>query len=220
MIVRFATRLAIVSAALLQGFLSMGFQLVATRVVAPYFGASLIVWAFVISTFLAAFSLGAFLGGLCSQRGAAQIERSLRAIGIIGVVGFVVTGEFGHALLSLIDRRVESFVVGLGLACMLLFLLPVAALSAMLPIFAELLVRSGNRGGLSTGLIYGGSTLGNILGVMATAFLLIPRLHTTTILAGWAVAAAVCFALFGAVVRVVTGWAAAASAQENQRAEA
>lgn len=68
MIVRFATRLAIVSAALLQGFLSMGFQLVATRVVAPYFGASLIVWAFVISTFLAAFSLGAFLGGLCSQR--------------------------------------------------------------------------------------------------------------------------------------------------------
>ena len=203
MTARFLLPLTIVGAALLQGFLSMGFQLVATRVVAPFFGATLIVWAFVISTFLLAFSGGAFVGGVCSRLRAAAIERSMIAIGLAGVAGFVLTAEFGHALLAVIDRNVHRIEIGLGLACALLFLLPVAALSSLLPIFTELLVKGGSRGGLSTGLIYGVSTLGNILGVMVSAFVLIPRLHTTTILAGWAVAAAICFALFAAIVKIV-----------------
>jgi hypothetical protein len=210
MIPRLTMQLTIIVAALLQGFLSMGFQLVATRVVAPFFGATLIVWAFVISTFLAAFSAGAFVGGACSRLGGAAIERSMQAIGLAGVAGFVVNAEFGHALLSVIDRHVHSLAVGLGLACVVLFLLPVAALSAMLPIFTEVLVKGGNRSGVSTGLIYGVSTMGNILGVMTTAFLLIPRLHTTTMLAGWAVAAAICFTLFGAAVKIVLAYGAGA----------
>jgi hypothetical protein len=192
---------AIVAAALLQGFLSMGFQLVATRVVAPFFGATLIVWAFVISTFLLAFSAGAFLGGACSRLPAGGIVRGMSAIGAAGVLGFVVTAELGHPLLAVIDGLGLGFVYSLSLACVLLFLLPVAALSSMLPIFTELLVKGGNRSGLSTGLVYGVSTLGNVAGIMATAFLLIPRLHTTTILVGWAIAAAACFALFTAIVK-------------------
>lgn len=200
---------AILAAALLQGFLSMGFQLVATRVVAPFFGATLFVWAFVISTFLLAFSVGAFVGGACSRLGALETGRSMRAIGVAGVLGFVLTAEFGHVLLEIIDGWGVGFGFGLGIACALLFLLPVAALSSMLPIFTEALVKSGNRSGLSTGVVYGVSTFGNVFGVMATAFLLIPRLHTTTILAGWAVAAAVCFTLFAAVVDRVLGQRAA-----------
>ena len=203
MIGRLSLPLAIVAAALLQGFLSMGFQLVATRVVAPFFGATLIVWAFVISTFLAAFSAGAFVGGACSRLGRQGIERSMRLIGLAGVAGFGIDAGFGHALIAVIDRHVRSLETGLALVCLLLFLLPVAALSSLLPIFTEILVKSGNRSGLSTGLIYGVSTLGNILGVMATAFVLIPSLHTTTMLAGWAAAATICFALFYAIVKLV-----------------
>ena len=46
------------------GILSMGFQLLASRLLSPHFGSSIIVWAWLISTFLAAFSLGSMLGRL------------------------------------------------------------------------------------------------------------------------------------------------------------
>jgi MFS family permease len=206
MMANIAVQSMIIAASLLQGFLSMGFQLVATRVIAPFFGSTLIVWAFVISTFLGAFSIGAILGGACSRLTAPNIQRSMRAIGIAGAAGFVITAELGHPLLVVIDRYVQSLPVGLGLACVALFLGPVIALSAMLPIFTEILVKRGNKSGLSTGLIYGMSTIGNIFGVMATAFLLIPRLHTSTLLVGWAISAAACFCLFYLVVRMILAY--------------
>ena len=62
------------------GILSMGFQLLASRLLNPHFGSSIIVWAWLILTFLAAFSAGSMVGGwisnLALKRGSAA---SLRA---------------------------------------------------------------------------------------------------------------------------------------------
>lgn len=182
--------------AFLQGFLSMGFQLVATRLLAPFFGSTLFVWSFVISTFLAAFSIGAMLGGLFSQFAARRLTTSLIALVLVGLAGYLVTATLGHAILQRIDASFDNVFVGLGLSCAALFFFPVVCLSALLPIFTEALVSSGLRGGMSTGVVYGISTLGNITGVMVTAFVLIPSFATSTILQGWAVAAALCFAMF------------------------
>jgi len=49
------------------GYFSMGFQVVGSRLLAPHFGSSFIVWAFLISTFLAAFSTGSMFGGWVSR---------------------------------------------------------------------------------------------------------------------------------------------------------
>jgi hypothetical protein len=43
-------------------------------------------------------------------------------------------------------------------------------------------------------VIYGVSTVGNIAGVMATAFLLIPNFSTPILLSGWFAVSLVCFA--------------------------
>ena len=51
----------------LMGILSMGFQLLGSRLLNPHFGSSIIVWAWLISTFLAAFSAGSILGGWISN---------------------------------------------------------------------------------------------------------------------------------------------------------
>lgn len=183
-------------AAFLQGFLSMGFQLVATPLLAPFFGSSLFVWSFVISTFLAAFSVGALLGGVFSQLAARRLMTNLIALVAVGLVGYFVTATQGHVFLDFINSRFDDAFLGLGLSCLALFFFPVVCLSALLPIFTEALMSSGSRGGMSTGVVYGISTLGNITGVMATAFVLIPSFSTSTILRGWTVAAAICFALF------------------------
>jgi hypothetical protein len=182
--------------ALFQGFLSMGFQLVATRLLAPFFGSTLFVWSFVISTFLAAFSIGAIVGGLFSQFQARRLMRNLIALVLIGLAGYLVTAIEGHAILQRIDASFDNSFLALGLSCFALFFFPVLCLSALLPIFTEALMSSGFRGGMSTGVVYGISTLGNITGVMVTAFVLIPSFATSTILQGWTVAAALCFAMF------------------------
>ncbi|WP_158814747.1 fused MFS/spermidine synthase [Methylocapsa sp. S129] len=182
--------------AFFQGFLSMGFQLVATRLLAPFFGSTLFVWSFVISTFLAAFSIGAIVGGLFSQLAARRLMTNLVALVAIGLAGYLVTATQGHVILQSIDASFDNSFLALGLSCFALFFFPVVCLSALLPIFTEALMSSGFRGGMSTGVVYGISTLGNITGVMVTAFVLIPSFPTSTILQGWTAAAAICFALF------------------------
>jgi hypothetical protein len=190
------TSLLIGVCAFFQGFLSMGFQLVATRLLAPFFGSTLFVWSFVISTFLAAFSIGAIVGGLFSQLAPRRLMRNLVVLVAIGLAGYLVTATQGHAILQSIDASFDNAFLALGLSCFVLFFFPVVCLSALLPIFTEALVSSGLRGGMSTGVVYGISTLGNISGVMVTAFVLIPSFATSSILQGWTAAAGICFALF------------------------
>lgn len=202
------------AAAFLQGFLSMGFQLVATRLLAPFFGSTLFVWAFVISTFLAAFSVGAVLGGVFSQFAARRMMASLIGLVGVGVAGYFVTALLGHAILALIDARLDEIFLALGLSCLALFFFPVVCLSALLPIFTEALMSGGSRGGMSTGVVYGVSTLGNISGVMVTAFVLIPTFSTSAILRGWTGAATICFGLFVWLI----GRAAPAMAARNSSA--
>ena len=48
----------------------------------------------------------------------------------------------------------------------------------------------GTPPGQASGLVYGVSTLGNIAGVMLTAFALIPNFRVSTLLYGWLIVAA------------------------------
>ena len=186
--------IAILGLALFQGFLGMGFQLVASRLLAPYFGTTLIVWAFLISTFLAAFSLGSFFGGWLSRLSGVRRRRALIVLITMGVGWFGIVAFAGRPVLRFLEAQFEEAWAGIGLACVLLFLCPVAALSALLPLYTELLGRGGRGAGSSSGLIYGTSTFGNILGVMVTAFALIPNFLTSELLVGWFVCSFACFA--------------------------
>lgn len=184
----------VLALALLQGFLSMGFQLVASRLLAPHFGTTLIVWAFLISTFLAAFSAGAFLGSLTSQLPGRPRRAAMVAQGVVGAAFFALVAFAGRPLLRLIEASFEDISAGLAVACTILFLAPVAALSAILPVLAEVFAGKGRRTGVASGVIYGVSTVGNIAGVMATAFLLVPNFSTPALLGGWFAVSLVCFA--------------------------
>ena len=204
--------IVIIAAAFAQGFLSMGFQLVASRILAPFFGTTLIVWAFIISTFLAAFSIGAMTGGALSRRSPEQIGRGMLLVGLLGTLGFALVALLGRPLIAAIDAAVPATETALLIVCPALFLAPVACLSAVLPVFTEVLVRKGGGGGASTGTIYGVSTLGNISGVMVTTFLLIPHFPTSTLLLLWMAAAAGCFGMFQRLVAMGLGRSGEATA--------
>jgi len=167
------------------GILSMGFQLLASRLLNPFFGSSLIVWAWLISTFLAAFSLGSILGGAISNAPDARRERLQWLVGAVAVGSLAFTAFFGRTVLGQIELAFAEITTGLLVACLALFFLPVTTLSAFGPQCVQFLAARGTPPGQASGLIYGVSTLGNIAGVMLTAFVLIPHLPVSTLLYVW-----------------------------------
>ena len=169
----------------LLGILSMGFQLLASRLLNPFFGSSLIVWAWLISTFLAAFSFGSIIGGWISNASLSQREKSQWIVGAMAVGSLAFTAFFGRALLGQIEVAFAEITTGLLVACLALFFLPVTTLSSFGPQCVQYLASRGTPPGKASGLIYGVSTLGNIAGVMLTAFVLIPHLPVSTLLYLW-----------------------------------
>jgi len=173
------------------GILSMGFQLLASRLLNPHFGSSIIVWAWLISTFLAAFSIGSMLGGWISNLAPAPRRRGqlIGAVIAVGTLGLVAM--FGRALLTTIEVTFTDMSTGLLVSCMGVFFLPVMALSTFGPQCVQFLAWRGTPPGKASGIVYGVSTLGNIAGVMLTAFVLIPNFRVSTLLYLWLVVALV-----------------------------
>jgi hypothetical protein len=176
------------------GVLSMGFQLLASRLLSPHFGSSIIVWAWLISTFLAAFSLGSILGGWISNAAHARRDRAQAIAAAIGIVALAVTAFFGRFFLDQIEVAFASMSLGLFVSCLGLFFLPVTALSSFGPQCVQHLAARGMPPGAASGIVYGISTLGNITGVMLTAFVFIPNFRVSMLMYGWLAVAV--FSLF------------------------
>lgn len=170
---------------LVLGVLSMGFQLLASRLLQPHFGSSIIVWAWLISTFLAAFSAGSIAGGQISALEAGRRRRAQIAVAIVGVGAFAFTALLGRPALDRLEVAVTSINAGLSIACLGLFFVPVAALSSFTPQCVQFLAARGTTPGQASGVVYGVSTLGNIAGVMLTALALIPHFRVSSLLLTW-----------------------------------
>ena len=179
----------------------MGFQLLASRLLSPHFGSSIVVWAWLISTFLAAFSAGSMLGGWISNLPADRRRRGQWAAAVAAVATLAFTAVAGRAALERIEPAFASVNAGLCVACAALFLLPVAALSCFGPQCVQFLAGRGTPPGQASGLVYGVSTLGNIAGVMLTAFVLIPNFPVSSLLFGWLAVAAVGLAVLLSLLR-------------------
>jgi hypothetical protein len=167
------------------GVLSMGFQLLASRLLNPHFGSSIIVWTWLISTFLAAFSAGSMLGGWNSNL-APEARRRGQWIGVLVAVSTLALTAFaGRGLLDRIEIAFPEMNTALLVSCLGLFFLPVTALSTFGPQCVQYLASRGTPPGKASGIIYGVSTIGNIAGVMLTAFVLIPHFGLSVLLRIW-----------------------------------
>lgn len=183
------------------GILSMGFQLLASRLLNPHFGSSIIVWAWLISTFLAAFSVGSMVGGWNSNLAPAPRRRGQRIGAVVAVISLAVTAGFARGLLDRIEVAFPEMSTALLVSCFGLFFLPVTALSTFGPQCVQFLASRGTAPGKASGIVYGVSTLGNIAGVMLTAFALIPHFPVSTLLYGWLVVAIVSLAILLRLLR-------------------
>ncbi len=185
------------------GMLSMGFQMLASRLLSPHYGSTIVEWVWLISTFLAAFSVGSVLGGWISSLPTARRGWSQIAIAAVGIASLAVTACYSKGMLDWIELRFIPDVAQMNdqgsadmntavfLSCMALFFVPVTALSSFGPQCVGWLAARGTPPGKASGVVYGVSTVGNIAGVMLTVFKLIPNFRVSHLLYGWLGVAAV-----------------------------
>jgi len=169
----------------LLGMLSMGLQLVASRVLAPFFGNSIFVWASLITTFLAAFSTGSFIGAAVSAQLISRQCRIVAGLMIACSATLLFDSLASYSICDWLDLHIENLPAKLITSCLVLYFIPVMSLSSITPVCVAWYDRREKSAGRSAGFLSGISTLGNIIGVLVAAFVLIPTFGLHYLLHFW-----------------------------------
>ena len=175
------------------GSASLGAEIAAARLLAPYFGASTIVWANTIATVLVALSIGYWVGGRLADRDPTHrgLHRLVLGAGVIlGIVPFLA-GPFLDTAVNALDSISAGAFVGSLVAVLLLIATPVLLLGMAAPYAIRLSVESIEQAGRVSGRLYAISTLGSLVGVFLSALVLIPLVGTRRTFLVFALALAV-----------------------------
>jgi predicted membrane-bound spermidine synthase len=190
---------------------SLGAEIAAVRLLAPYFGASTIVWANTIGIVLVALSVGYWLGGRLADRHPsmrALCLTSLIAAVLLAIVPFAADPLLGVAVDALDQISAGAF-LGSLVAVLVLVAVPVLLLGTVSPWAIRLGVRSVEEAGTVAGRLYALSTAGSLVGTLVSALVLIPLVGTRRTFLAFALAIAV-VSVVG--LRPVRRWALAPAA--------
>lgn len=167
-------------------------ELAGARLLAPFFGASNIVWANVIGLTLIYLSLGYWLGGKLADR--YPTPRALSVVVLVGAAAvaalpFVTRPFFTVATDAFVDLSAGAL-IGSFVGAMLMFAVPLTALGCVAPWAIRLAVTDIQTAGAVAGRLYALSTLGSIVGTFASSLVLIPVIGTqrTMLLSALAIA--------------------------------
>ena len=173
----------------LAGTASLATEIAASRLVAPYFGSSNVVWANVIGLMLAFLAVGYWAGGKVADRW--PTPSALAAILLASALALIVVPFAAHPLLRAALHGFNSVstgvVVGSFTAVLALFAVPVVLMGAVAPFALRLALSSVDESGRVAGRLYALSTTGSILGTFVAALVAIPLVGTQRTLLACAV---------------------------------
>lgn len=168
--------------AFMSGAAVMIVEVAATRLLAPYFGASLFIWTSAISVILAALAIGYFIGGRLADR--ENIRRILTSVfmaaSITTVLITYIVYFLGQQLPSFYSGDLPSITAfGVTLLAALVSLMPAGIFYGMVsPLIIEILGRYGHHPGNVAGQVFSVSTAGSIVGTIITPLVLFPSAGT------------------------------------------
>src|SRR5215510_13102643 len=185
-----AFRAVVYAGAFVTGAIVMSFEMLGSRYLNPYFGSGIYTWAALISTVLAALTVGYFAGGQVADR--YPSARVLGAAVLIGSAFILALPSFSTMLLEALLDAIDDIKAGSLVSAFVLMFFPVAFYGAYSPFAIRLLLRSTRASGGVSGGIYAISTAGSIVGTLGTTFLLIPAIGTRAITFALGAAGLVC----------------------------
>src|SRR5689334_4800641 len=143
---------------------SLGAEIAAVRLLAPYFGASTIIWANTIGVVLVALSIGYWLGGRWADRN--PTTAGLCRLAVIASIGLAAVPFAGRPLLDVGTRALDDVSAGAFagslLAVLVLVAVPVLLLGAVSPWALRIAMEKADKheAGTIAGRLYATSTAG------------------------------------------------------------
>lgn len=162
------------------GAASLGGEIAAARLMAPWFGDSTLIWANTIGIVLVALSVGYWLGGKLADRDPDLRHLAyiiLAAASLFALLPFVARPFLRVSVDALNSVSAGAF-VGSLVAVLVLLAVPMLLLGTISPYVVKLAIRSVDEAGRVTGRLYAISTLGSLFGTFVSSLVLIPFLGT------------------------------------------
>lgn len=165
------------------GMSVMAVELGASRLLAPYFSSSQIVWTIIIGTIMIAMALGNIWGGKSADKNPDPDRLYKRLIvAAIWIAAIPVFGKYiilGISGLLVLTVSSNFLVLAAFAACMVIFVFPLFLLGTVTPSLVKYTVDSLDDSGRTVGTLGAFNTIGSILGTFLPTFVTIPAVGTS-----------------------------------------
>ena len=163
------------------GMSVMAVELGASRLLAPYFSSSQIVWTIIIGTIMIAMALGNIWGGRSADKNPDPDKLYMRIIiAAIWIAAIPVLGKYIIIGISaaLVFTISNNFLIWAAfLACMVIFVFPLFLLGTVTPSLVKYTVDSLDDSGKTVGSLNAFNTIGSIIGTFVPTFVTIPAVE-------------------------------------------
>lgn len=165
------------------GMSVMAVELGASRLLAPYFSSSQIVWTIIIGTIMIAMALGNIYGGRSADK---KPNPDI-------LYGRIIIAAIWIALIPVIGKYIILFISGVMIfsvnsnfliwaafaACMIIFVFPLFLLGTVTPSLVKYTVDDLEDSGKTVGMLNASNTIGSIIGTFVPTFVTIPAVGTS-----------------------------------------
>ncbi len=165
------------------GMSVMAVELGASRLLAPYFSSSQIVWTIIIGTIMIAMALGNIYGGRSADKnpdpGKLYGRMLLAAVWIAAIPAVGKYIIVGISALLIFSVNNNFLIIAAFAACMVIFVFPLFLLGTVTPSLAKYSVGNLEESGKVVGTLGAFNTIGSIIGTFVPTFVTIPSVGTS-----------------------------------------
>lgn len=165
------------------GMSVMAVELGASRLLAPYFSSSQIVWTIIIGTIMIAMALGNIYGGKSADKNPDPDKLYGRIlVAAIWIAAIPVVGKYiilGISAVVIFTVSTNFLIWAAFAACMIIFVFPLFLLGTVTPSLAKYTVDSLDDSGRIVGTLGAFNTIGSIIGTFVPTFVSIPAVGTS-----------------------------------------
>lgn len=164
------------------GMSVMAVELAASRLMAPYFSSSQIVYTIIIGTVMIAMALGNVYGGRSADKNpdpAVLYRRILIAAAWIAAIPFA--GRFLILAISaalVLTVNTNFLIIAAFASCMIIFVFPLFLLGTVTPSLVRYIIENTEESGEIVGKLGAFNTVGSIIGTFIPTFVTIPTVGT------------------------------------------
>lgn len=169
----------------ISGALVMIFEIIGSRILAPYIGTSTYIWTSLIGVILGSLSLGYWLGGKTADK--KPKLQFLAGIMFLGGTFLSITILLQNVVLAIISTATLRLEFKSILAALILFAPASVLFGFVTPYAVRLKIQNVEMAGKTVGRLYALSTIGSILGTFLAGFFLLPfvgSIRTLYLIAG------------------------------------